>query len=200
MILWMNVFTLSVRLACDSQRHERLLRVRYWFTSNHIPFRFGCRPWEAKTLEAEAKTHEAEATTHKAEFFGLETARPRGLTSLTQSRGWLGVGLLECGGGWGSRSTGRILARVCKWHETDWFATWIMDSVQKYMQISYRGKGLTLLSVEEIDVFKINDDGSSFLGLTGWTLVHGLTHPVSDLLLLWRSNIDPPSSSLCISL
>ena len=90
MFLWMNVFTLCIRLACDSQRHERLQRIRYWFTSNHIPFRFGCRPreasrLEAKTHEAEAKTHEAEATTHEAEarFFGLEAeARPRGLTSL----------------------------------------------------------------------------------------------------------------------
>ena len=94
MFLWMNVFTLSVRLACDSQRHEILLGIHYWFTSNHIPFCFGCRPreasrLEAKTHEAEAKTHEAEAeaTTHEAEvearFFGLEAeARPRGLTSL----------------------------------------------------------------------------------------------------------------------
>ena len=91
-------FTLSVKLACDSQRHERLLRIRYWFTSNHIQFRFSCRPREASRLEA--KTHEAEATTHEAEakaeattheakaeaeatFFGLEAeARPRGLTSL----------------------------------------------------------------------------------------------------------------------
>ena len=100
MFLWMNVFTLSVniRLACDSQRHGRLLRIRYWFTSNHIPFRSSCRPREASRLEAkpheaEATTHEAEAkaeaTTHEAEakaearFFGLEAeARPRGLTSL----------------------------------------------------------------------------------------------------------------------
>ena len=94
MFLSMNVFTLCVRLACDLQRHERLLRIRYWFTSNHIPFRFGCRPreasrLEAKTHEAETTTHEAEATTHEAEaevearFFGLEAeARPRGLTSL----------------------------------------------------------------------------------------------------------------------
>ena len=96
MFLWMNVFTLCIRLACDSQRHEILQRIRYWFISNHIPFRFGCRPreasrLEAKTHEAEAKTHEAEAeaTTHEAEaeaearFFGLEAeARPRGLTSL----------------------------------------------------------------------------------------------------------------------
>ena len=96
MFLWMNVFTLCIWLACDSQRHERLQRIRYWFTSNHIPFRFGCRPreasrLEAKTHEAEAKPHEAEAeaeaTTHEAEaearFFGLEAeARPRGLTSL----------------------------------------------------------------------------------------------------------------------
>ena len=97
MFLWMNVFTLCIWLACDSQRHERLQRIRYWFTSNHIPFRFGCRPreasrLEAKTHEAEAKPHEAEAeaeaTTHEAEaeaearFFGLEAeARPRGLTS-----------------------------------------------------------------------------------------------------------------------
>ena len=100
MFLWMNVFTLSVGLVWDSQRHERLLRIRYWFTSNHIPFRFGCRPreasrLEAKTHEAEARTHEAEAeaTTHEAEaeaeatFFGLEAeARPRGLTSLVQTR------------------------------------------------------------------------------------------------------------------
>ena len=67
----------------------------YWFTSNHIPFRFSCRPreasrLEAKTHEAEATTHEAkaEATTHEAEarFFGLEAeARPRGLTSLPGS-------------------------------------------------------------------------------------------------------------------
>ena len=55
--------------------------------SNHIPFRFGCRPREASRLEA--KTHEAEATAHEAEaetkarFFGLEAeARPRGLTSM----------------------------------------------------------------------------------------------------------------------
>ena len=100
MFLWMNVFTLSVGLAWDSQRHERLLRIRYWFPPNHIPFRFSCRPreasrLEAKTHEAEAKTHEAEAeaeaeaTTHEAKaeaeasFFGLEAeARPRGLTSL----------------------------------------------------------------------------------------------------------------------
>ena len=93
MFLWMNVFTLCIWLACDSQRHERLQRIRYWFTSNHIPFRFGCRPREASRLEA--KTHEAEAeaeaTTHEAEaeaearFFGLEAeARPRGLTSLTR--------------------------------------------------------------------------------------------------------------------
>ena len=67
-----------------------------YYPSNHIPFRFGCRPreasrLEAKTHEAEAKPHEAEAeaTTHEAEaeaeatFFGLEAeARPRGLTSL----------------------------------------------------------------------------------------------------------------------
>ena len=99
MFLWMNVFTLCIWLACDSQRHERLQRIRYWFTSNHIPFRFGCRPreasrLEAKTHEAEAKPHEAEAeaTTHEAEaeaearFFGLEAeARPRGLTSLIYS-------------------------------------------------------------------------------------------------------------------
>ena len=65
MFLWMNVFTLCIWLACDSQRHERLQRIRYWFTSNHIPFRFGCRPREASRLEA--KTHEAEATTHEAE-------------------------------------------------------------------------------------------------------------------------------------
>ena len=100
MFLWMNVFTLCIWLACDSQWHERLQRIRYWFTSNHIPFRFGCRPreasrLEAKTHEAEAKPHEAEAeaeaTTHEAEaeaearFFGLEAeARPRGLTSLFQ--------------------------------------------------------------------------------------------------------------------
>ena len=90
MFLWMNVFTLCMRQACDSQRHERLLRIRYGFTSNQIPFRFGCRPretsrLETKTHEAEAKTHEAEAeaTTHEAEFFGLEAeVRPRGLTSL----------------------------------------------------------------------------------------------------------------------
>ena len=111
MFLWMNVFTLCIWLACDSQRHERLQRIRYWFTSNHIPFRFGCRPreasrLEAKTHEAEAKPHEAEAeaeaTTHEAEaeaeaearFFGLEAeARPRGLTSLkirvgSQNRGF----------------------------------------------------------------------------------------------------------------
>ena len=70
MFLWMNVFTLSVRLACDSQPHERLLGIRYWFTSNHIPFRFGwpgkASRLEAKIHEAEAKTHEAEATTHEA--------------------------------------------------------------------------------------------------------------------------------------
>ena len=92
----MNVFTLSVRIACNSQRHERFIRIHNWFTSNHILYRFGCRPREAsrpeaKTHEAEAKTHEAEAeaTTHEAEvkaearFFGLEAeARPRGLTSL----------------------------------------------------------------------------------------------------------------------
>ena len=107
MFLWMNVFTLCIWLACDSQRHERLQRIRYWFTSNHIPFRFGCRPreasrLEAKTHEAEAKPHEAEAeaeaTTHEAEaeaearFFGLEAeARPRGLTSL-----WIGGFQLHC--------------------------------------------------------------------------------------------------------
>ena len=109
MFLRINVFTICIRLACHSQRHERLLKIRYWFTSNHIPFRFGCRPREAsrpeaKTHEAEAKTHEAEAeaeaTTHEAEaearFFGLEAeARPRGLTSLRQiphfqsSQSWL---------------------------------------------------------------------------------------------------------------
>ena len=94
MFLWMNVFTLSVRLAWNSKRHKWLLWIRCWFTFVHIPFRFGCRPreasrLEAKTHEAEAKTHEAEATTHEAEakaearFFGLEAeARPRGLTSL----------------------------------------------------------------------------------------------------------------------
>ena len=99
----MNVFTLCIRLACDWQRHEILLRIHYWFNSNHILFRFGCRPreasrLEAKTHEAEAKAHEAEAeaeaTTHEAEaeaeaearFFGLEAeARPRGLTSLFAS-------------------------------------------------------------------------------------------------------------------
>ena len=71
-------FTLTVRLACDSQLHERLMRIRYWFTSNHIPFSFSCRPREASRLEA--KTHEAEA---KARFSSLEAeARPRGLTSL----------------------------------------------------------------------------------------------------------------------
>ena len=90
-------FETSVRLACDSKRHERLLGIRYWFTSIHIPFRFGwpreASRLEAKTHEAEAKTHEAEAeaeaTTHEAEaeaearIFGLEAeARPRGLTSL----------------------------------------------------------------------------------------------------------------------
>ena len=64
----MNVFTLCIRLACDSPRHKRLLRIRYWFTSNHIPFRFGCRPREASRLEA--KTHEAEAGT-------LTRPRPR---------------------------------------------------------------------------------------------------------------------------
>ena len=102
MFLWKNVFTLSVRLARDSQRHERLLGIRYWFTSNHIPFRVGSRPreasrLEAKTHEAEARTHEAEATTHEAEakattheakarFFGLEAdSRPRGLTSLSNT-------------------------------------------------------------------------------------------------------------------
>ena len=81
-------------------RHERLLGIRYWFTSNHIPFRFGwpreASRLEAKTHEAEARTHEAEAeaeaTTHEAEaeaearFFGLEAeARPRGLTSLNSA-------------------------------------------------------------------------------------------------------------------
>ena len=91
------MFETSVSLACDSKRHERFLEIRYWFTSNHIPFRFGwpreASRLEAKTHEAEAKTHEAEAeaeaTTHEAEaeaearFFGLEAeARPRGLTSL----------------------------------------------------------------------------------------------------------------------
>ena len=106
MFLWMNVFTLCIWLACDSQRHERLQRIRYWFTSNHIPFRFGCRPreasrLEAKTHEAEAKPHEAEAeaeaTTHEAEaeaearFFGLEAeARPRGLTSLARAEEFMG--------------------------------------------------------------------------------------------------------------
>ena len=101
MFLWINVFIPSVRLACDSQRHERLLMNSLLvYTSNHIPFHFNC--WlreasrlEAKTHEAEATTHEAEAkaeaTTHEAEakaearFFGLEAeARPRGLTSLVQ--------------------------------------------------------------------------------------------------------------------
>ena len=78
---------------CKTSLHERLLRIGYWFTSNNIPFRFGCRPreasrLEAKTHEAEAKPHEAEAeaTTHEARFFGLEAeARPRGLTSLLYS-------------------------------------------------------------------------------------------------------------------
>ena len=86
-------------------QQERFLGIRYWFTSNHIPFRFGwpreASRLEAKTHEAEARTHEAEAeaeaTTHEAEaeaearFFGLEAeARPRGLTSLssTQIRHW----------------------------------------------------------------------------------------------------------------
>ena len=98
MFFWMNVFTLCIRQACDSHRHERLQRIRNWLASIHNPFRFGCRPreasrLEAKTHEAEAETHEAEAkaeaTTHEAEaeaearFFGLEVeARPRGLTSL----------------------------------------------------------------------------------------------------------------------
>ena len=59
------------------------------YTSNHMPFRFGCRPREASRLEA--KTHEAEAeaeaTTNEAvaeaRFFGLEAeARSRGLASL----------------------------------------------------------------------------------------------------------------------
>ena len=82
MFLWMNVFTLSVRLACDSHRHEWLLRIRYWFTSNHIPPRFSCRPreasrLEAKTHEAEATTHEAEVTTHEAEA-EAQVFRPRG--------------------------------------------------------------------------------------------------------------------------
>ena len=92
MFLWMNVFTLSVRLAWDSQWNETLLRIRYWLTSNHIPFHFGCRPREGsrpKTHDAEAKTHKAEATTHEAEarFFGLEAeARPRGLTSLIYNK------------------------------------------------------------------------------------------------------------------
>ena len=100
MFLWMNVFTLSAKVSLRLQRHERLMRIRYWYTSNHIPFRFSCRPREASRLEAkpheaEATTHEAEAkaeaTTHEAEanaearFFGLEAeARPRGLTSLTR--------------------------------------------------------------------------------------------------------------------
>ena len=66
------------------------MRICYWFTSNHIPFRFGCRPkdasrLEAETYEAKAKIHEAEVevTTHEAEveaktheakakFFGLK--------------------------------------------------------------------------------------------------------------------------------
>ena len=84
MFLWMNVFMLSVRLAWDSQRHERLLGIRYCFISNHIPFRFGCRPreasrLEAETHEAEATTHEAEATTHeaKATTHEAEATRPR---------------------------------------------------------------------------------------------------------------------------
>ena len=83
MFLWMNVFTLSVRLACDSQRHERLLKIRYWFTSNHILFRFGCRPreasmLEAKTHKAEAKAHEVDSTTHeaKAEARFCSASRP----------------------------------------------------------------------------------------------------------------------------
>ena len=63
------------------------MRIRYQFTSNHIPFCFGCRPREASRLEAKTHEAEAEATTHEAEaeatFFGLEAeARPRGLTSL----------------------------------------------------------------------------------------------------------------------
>ena len=82
----------SLRFAAARETSENSLLIY----SNHIPFRFGCRPreasrLEAKTYEAEAKTHEAEAkaeaTTHEAEaearFFGLEAeARPRGLTSL----------------------------------------------------------------------------------------------------------------------
>ena len=95
MFLWMSVFTLSVKdyLAIRSGMRDFWEFVIDLGTSNHIPFRFGCRPreasrLEAKTHEAEAKTPEAEAkaTTHEAEarFFGLETeARPRGLTSLT---------------------------------------------------------------------------------------------------------------------
>ena len=97
MFWWNECFYAFIGLACDSQRHERLLGICHWFTSNHIPFRFGwpreASRLEAKTHEAEAKTHEAEAeaeaTTHEAEaeaearFFGLEAeARPRGLTSL----------------------------------------------------------------------------------------------------------------------
>ena len=106
----------AVRLACDSQRQEKLLRIRYWFTCNHIPFEAKTHEAEATTHEAEATTHEAEATTHEAEattheaeattheaeattheaearFFGLEAeARPWGLTSLpvrdTASQHW----------------------------------------------------------------------------------------------------------------
>ena len=114
MFLWMNVFTPSEnvnvnlckckavnvrhtywgaawsKISLQSAAQEKLLRPRYWFTSNHIPFRFSCRPREASRLEA--KTHEAEATTPEAEarFFGLEAeARPRGLTSLLKSKNYL---------------------------------------------------------------------------------------------------------------
>ena len=85
-------FTLSVRLACDSSSMGDYWKFVIRFTSNHIPFRFGCRPREASRLEA--KTHEDEAKTHEAEaeaktqeaearFSGLEAeARPWGLISL----------------------------------------------------------------------------------------------------------------------
>ena len=88
MFLWMNVFTLSLRLACNSQRHERLLRILYWLTSNHILFRFGCRPREASrskpTMPRPKPTRpRPQPTRPRPGFFDLEDeARPRGLTSL----------------------------------------------------------------------------------------------------------------------
>ena len=71
-------FETSVRLVCDSKWHERLLGIRYWFTSNHIPFRFG---WPREASRLEARTHEAEAKPHEAEAEAVAEADaiyPRG--------------------------------------------------------------------------------------------------------------------------